>query len=148
MYEIERKFLVNTEKLPNKWDKVEKIKQTYIFSEDKGNMRIRQKGDDYILTIKLKDIGIKIIEIEKRLSKEEFDLLWSKTTHKISKTRKIIDRWEVDFFHNLNKPFDDLVLAEIELNEENEDFELPSWIIEEVTHKDMYFNANLIKWSK
>jgi adenylate cyclase len=50
--------------------------------------------------------------------------------------------WEVDEFHGENKG---LTLAEIELSAENEAFEIPEWIGEEVTGDERYFNANLIK---
>ena len=50
-------------------------------------------------------------------------------------------RWEVDVFQGR---LQGLVLAEIELKKENEEFELPEWIDKEVTHDTSYLNASLI----
>ena len=61
-----------------------------------------------------------------------------KTRHEILVGKHL---WEVDIFHGENNG---LVVAEIELSEENEAFELPSWVREEVTHDSKYYNSNLL----
>lgn len=147
LYEIERKFTVNKEKIPKEWDSEHKIKQAYLMDTNKGVTRIRQKDDKYILTIKMRDSGIKQVEIEKYLTKEEFELLWIKTDKKIVKTRKIKGPWEVDFFENLTGEYKDLIIAEIELNNEDELFKKEDWLDVEVTESEQYFNSNLIKYS-
>jgi CYTH domain-containing protein len=64
----------------------------------------------------------------------------------IEKTRHIIPsgnhKYEVDVFHGKNEG---LIIAEIELSDENEEFDKPSWLGEEVTGRPEYYNANLIK---
>ena len=143
MYEIERKFLIHEDKLPELTDGV-KIKQAYLFDTDKGVCRLRQHGDEYILTLKLKDEGIKQIEVERFLTKEEFEVMFEKTDVSISKTRYRIGSWEIDFFEDI-----DLILAEIVLDSVNEEIPmLPEWIKKEVTGNVRYFNSNLIKEQK
>jgi adenylate cyclase len=64
---------------------------------------------------------------------------------KIIKTRYLIPSgkhtFEVDVFHDKNKG---LIIAEIELSSEDEPFEKPDWLGEEVTGKPEYYNSNLI----
>ena len=149
MYEIERKFLVHKDKLPKEFDDVLHIKQGYLFDNDKGVVRIRKIDEElHILTIKMRDEGIRQVEIEKDLSKEGFDLLWTKIDKKIVKIRCKIGRWEVDFFANLTGVVEGLILAEIELEDEDEEFELPEWIEREVTGEYRYFNSNLAEMYK
>ena len=154
--EIERKFLVRKKHLPKNYDKIEKIKQGYIFNEKKGILRIREKDNIYILTIKLKTNKIEErTEIEKELTKEEFEILWNSIDdkNKIIKTRKIINnpdgtKWEIDFFHNLKDKYENLILAEIELNNSKQKFKKPKWLYKEVTNNLEYYNNNLIKYVK
>ena len=64
----------------------------------------------------------------------------------ITKTRHLVDykkhTWEVDEFHGDNVG---LIVAEIELDDENEEFEIPPWLGEEVTADYRYLNSNLAK---
>ncbi len=66
----------------------------------------------------------------------------------ITKTRYLVDfkrhTWEVDEFHGDNEG---LVVAEIELDDENEIFEKPDWLDDEVTSDYRYLNSNLSKSS-
>jgi adenylate cyclase len=65
---------------------------------------------------------------------------------KIIKTRYLIPfagrTWEVDEFHEKNEG---LIIAELELGSENDEFVKPSWVGDEVTGNPAYYNANLIK---
>ena len=67
-------------------------------------------------------------------------------TLKVEKTRYEVEHeghvWEVDVFEGLNAG---LVVAEIELQAEDEAFERPFWVGEEVTHDPRYLNTNLAK---
>lgn len=154
--EIERKFLVRKKYLPDKFDEIKEIKQGYIFNDKNGILRIRQVDNKYILTIKLKTNNIQErIEIEKELTKEEFKVLWESIPdeNKIIKTRKIIKnldgtKWEIDFFHNLDGKFKNLILAEIELKNIKQKFKKPKWLYKEVTTNPEYYNNNLIKYTK
>jgi adenylate cyclase len=61
-----------------------------------------------------------------------------KTRYEISVGKHI---WEIDIFHGENKG---LVIAEIELSEENDKFDLPGWVVEDVTNDPRYYNSNLL----
>ena len=143
--EIERKFLIK--KKPFSIAKRSlKINQGYIINEKSKVIRVREKGDDYFLTIKGNNIGISRLEYDFPISKEDAKELifhFCKTTL-IEKTRHYIEykghTWEVDEFHGKNTG---LIVAEIELDSEDEKFEIPDWVGEEVTQDDRYYNMNL-----
>ena len=143
--EIERKFLVK-EKPFSIAKRSLKINQGYIINEKSKVIRVREKGDDYFLTIKGNNIGISRLEYDFPISKEDAKELifhFCKTTL-IEKTRHYIEHkghtWEVDEFHGKNTG---LIVAEIELDSEDEKFEIPDWVGEEVTQDDRYYNMNL-----
>ena len=143
--EIERKFLVK-EKPFSIAKRSLKINQGYIINEKSKVIRVREKGDDYFLTIKGNNIGISRLEYDFPISKEDAKELifhFCKTTL-IEKTRHYIEyeehTWEVDEFHGKNNG---LIVAEIELESEDEKFEKPDWVGEEVTQDDRYYNMNL-----
>ena len=143
--EIERKFLVK-EKPFSIAKRSLKINQGYIINEKSKVIRVREKGDDYFLTIKGNNIGISRLEYDFPISKEDAKELifhFCKTTL-IEKTRHYIEHkghtWEVDEFHGKNNG---LIVAEIELESEDEKFEIPDWVGEEVTQDDKYYNMNL-----
>ena len=143
--EIERKFLVK--EIPFAMAKKSlKINQGYILNEKSKVIRVREKGDDYFLTIKGNNIGISRLEYDFPISKddaEELIIHFCKTTL-IEKTRHYVEHkghtWEVDEFHGTN---DGLIVAEIELESEDEKFEIPNWIGQEVTQDERYYNMNL-----
>ena len=143
--EIERKFLVK-EKPFSIAKRSLKINQGYIINEKSKVIRVREKGDDYFLTIKGNNIGISRLEYDFPISKEDAKELifhFCKTTL-IEKTRHYVEHkghtWEVDEFHGTN---DGLIVAEIELESEDEKFEIPNWIGQEVTQDERYYNMNL-----
>ena len=143
--EIERKFLVK-EKPFSIAKRSLKINQGYIINEKSKVIRVREKDDDYFLTIKGNNIGISRLEYDFPISKEDAKELifhFCKTTL-IEKTRHYIEHkghtWEVDEFHGKNNG---LIVAEIELESEDEKFEIPDWVGEEVTQDDRYYNMNL-----
>lgn len=144
--EIERKFLVNREK----WKAIPKpegdfFRQGYLSIEPEKTIRVRQTADQCFLTIKGKTSGISRLEFEYEIPKADAEILLndfalselSKIRYRISFAGKI---WEVDEFLGENAG---LILAEIELHNENESFELPEWIGVEVSHDQRYFNSNL-----
>ncbi len=144
--EIEKKFLIKY--IPFKEVKYsQKIRQGYIFSDKSKVIRVREKGDDYFLTIKGNKIGISRFEFEYQIPKNDaLELL--KIFCKIgsiSKTRHYIDynghTWEIDEFHGKNNG---LVVAEIELESEDEEFDIPEWILKEVTSDPRLYNMNLM----
>lgn len=147
MQEIERKFLVNSLDFINQATQAQKIAQGYLNSNAERTVRIRIKDQKGFITIKgIGNIeGTTRFEWEKEIDLQEAEaliLLCEKGV--ISKTRYLIPNgkftFEVDVFENENKG---LIIAEIELNAENESFEKPNWLGEEVTGNQKYYNAYL-----
>ena len=154
--EIERKFLIEypdvkwLESLPN-CRKVDII-QTYLLARDGDELRVRQRGENgnyiYFKTCKRCIDGMKRVEIEERLSQEEYlRLLMEADPAKrpIRKTRYCLT-WDNQYFEIDLYPFwDDKAIAEIELSDENADIRFPAAIkvIREVTDDASYKNAAL-----
>lgn len=144
--EIERKYLVDISLLP-KLENPQRIKQGYLSVNDKGVVRIRIKGEKGYLTIKSSNNGISRLEYEYEIPFIEADEMLNNLCLDsiIDKTRYLINFenhiWELDIFYGQNEG---LVIAEVELNSENEEILLPSWIKEEVSHDVRYFNSNLM----
>ncbi|MBQ3888016.1 MAG: AAA family ATPase [Clostridia bacterium] len=157
-YEVERKFLIEypdialLQSLEN-CQRVEII-QTYLTSKDGEEVRVRQRGCDgsyiYFKTIKRRISGLKCVEIEDRLSKDEYlALLMSADTSKrqIRKDRYCLtyrnQYFEIDVY-----PFwTDKAIAEIELSNETDPIFFPDYIkvIKEVTEDLSYKNSALAK---
>jgi adenylate cyclase len=144
--EIERKFLVN----PVLWNQVrhknqKSIMQGYLMNEPGKTIRVRLSGEQGFITIKGKSKGIARPEFEYKIPADEArQLLESFADEIIHKTRYEVEYfgklWEVDDFKGDNLG---LIIAEIELESENEPFELPPWAGREVTHETAYYNASL-----
>ena len=147
MKEIERKFLVDNAK----WKLVEKpipstIVQGFIAKSETVVVRIRISSGQGFLTIKGKTKGISRTEFEYQVPIVEAQQMLDELTDKrIVKKRyevKYADHlWEVDEFEG---PLNGLILAEIELKSETEDFECPPWVTEDVSKDASFYNAVLI----
>ncbi|TKG90378.1 CYTH domain-containing protein [Puteibacter caeruleilacunae] len=141
--EIERKFLINHNKsIP--FGKGVKMVQAYLCADKSRTVRVRIAGDQGFLTIKGPTQGVSRKEFEYEIPVAEAiellplcDAVVEKIRHCISYQGKV---WEVDVFSGDN---DGLILAEIELSSEDEKFELPEWIGEEVSGDKRYFNSYL-----
>jgi adenylate cyclase len=144
--EIERKFLVNSEK----WEQEEKpsgeiFRQGYLLTDPAKTIRVRQTSTKGFLTIKGISVGPTRAEYEYEIPFEEAKELLdqfavselSKIRYKISVDHHI---WEVDVFFGENEG---LIVAEIELKSEDESFKIPDWIGQEVTGEEKYYNSNL-----
>lgn len=157
-YEIERKYLIEYPDI--KWlesnpscQRVEII-QTYLHSAAGEEVRVRQRGVDgsyiYFQTTKRKVSDVKRVEIERRLSQEEYlKLLMEADTTKrqIRKTRYCLT-YENQYFEIDVYPFwTDKAIAEVELSDENTKIVFPRQlrVIQEVTNDDSYKNASLAK---
>ena len=146
--EIERKFLVHKEK----WESLTKPKkdfyrQGYLFSDSNKTIRVRQTNDKGYITIKGASIGISRPEFEYEIPMQDAEVLLNKfSISELIKVRyKILFKnkiWEVDEFLGENIG---LIVAEIELKHENEQFEMPDWIANEVTDDNKYYNSCLAK---
>jgi adenylate cyclase len=147
MNEIERKFLVTSTEFLSESIQSNRIVQGYLNSNPERTVRIRIKGTQGFITIKGKgnESGTTRFEWEKEIEVTEAEqLLLLCEDGVIDKIRYEIPfgkhLYEVDVFEGDNKG---LIVAEIELNDENESFEKPNWLGEEVTGDDRYYNALL-----
>lgn len=147
--EIERKFLV----VGDAWRAVagvgELYEQGYISSgPEKITVRVRRAGDRGFLTLKGPTEGISRSEMEYEIPAEEADFMLRNFCGNriVSKTRYLLEinglTWEVDEFSGKNSG---LILAEIELETEDQPFEKPSWMSKEVSFDPRYFNAALAR---
>ena len=144
--EIEHKYLV----IKDIWEKVipdksVEIKQAYLLTDPEKTIRIRTKGNAGFITIKGKSSGASRLEFEYEIPIEDAnDLINKFCSNLIEKTRHIVindnNTWEVDEFKGLNAG---LIVAEIELNSEDEIYSIPDWIDKNVTEELKYANSNL-----
>ncbi len=145
--EIERKFLVDGDFKSESFDH-KAIKQGYILADGKGrNVRIRTKGNQAFITIKGpgSDSGMSRFEWEMEIPVNEAEqLLKICNEGKIDKVRYLVKSgnhtFEVDEFHGENEG---LVVAEVELKAENDEFIRPQWLGKEVTGDIRYYNSQL-----
>lgn len=149
MVEIERKFLVVSEDFIQQAHTKHTIAQGYLNSNPERTVRVRIKGESGFLTIKGKgnDSGTTRFEWETEISLlEAKPLLALCEKGVIQKTRHEIEAgkhtYEVDVFSGENEG---LIIAEIELRDENEAFIKPKWLGKEVTNDERYYNAYLSK---
>jgi CYTH domain-containing protein len=144
--EIERKFLVDHAK----WGKVEKpqgtyYRQGYLLNDDERTIRVRITDKQGYVTFKGESSGISRKEFEYMIPIEDgIELLNHFAKSELEKIRYRIDfagkLWEVDEFLGKNKG---LIMAEIELINELEEFEKPGWITVEVSDDERYYNSYL-----
>jgi len=155
--EIERKFLVKAEAcdeqvLRRLAVRSHEIEQGYLCKDPDKTIRVRIQDRQAFLTIKsgkLRD-GLARFEWEREIGLSDAqELIRLCLPGVLHKTRYIIPaasykgaerKWEVDVFHGRKAG---LWLAEIELGEEQEPFERPEWLGEEVTGQPQYYNANM-----
>ncbi len=145
--EIERKYLVKNED----WKKLAEgvyYKQGYLSTVKERTVRVRTVGEKGYLTIKGLTVGVSRSEFEYQIPAEEANQMLDNLCEKpiIEKLRAKVDykglTWEIDEFHGENEG---LVVAEVEIQDENQAIELPEWVGEEVSGDPRYFNSNLIK---
>ena len=145
MIEIERKFLVSNNSFLDDFSRSNRIVQGYLSSQPERTVRVRIKGENGYLTIKGKSEGFSRYEWEKEINIEEAEkLLQLCESGVIDKIRYDVivgtHIFEVDVFYGENEG---LILAEIELQTEDETFEKPNWLGEEVTEDIKYYNSYL-----
>jgi adenylate cyclase len=146
--ETERKFLVKGEfrhLAVRNYD----ILQRYLSIDPQKTIRLRLAGNTALLTIKGRPEKNSISrgEWEIPLSSDDAgEIMELCLPGKILKTRYLVPysrhTYEVDVFHDKN---DGLIIAELELSSEDEEYEKPDWLGEEVTGRPEYYNAYLIK---
>jgi len=145
--EIERKFLVKG----NSWRtgiEGKTLKQGYLSTITERVVRVRVIGNQGYLTIKGINVGVTRAEYEYKIPIEDANAMLNTLCEQpiIEKLRYTIGYhgfvWEVDEFKGENQG---LIIAEIELSDEGENFHKPDWIGEEVSEDPRCFNSNLIK---
>ena len=142
--EIERKFIVDT----SLWETggvEKKIKQAYLTIHPERVIRVRTANEKAFLTIKGKVSGISRSEFEYEIpfddAMELFELCESKSVEKTRWVQEVNGKiWEIDVFEGDNEG---LVVAEIELESEQEEFQKPVWALNEVSTDERYYNFYL-----
>ncbi|TVQ28817.1 MAG: CYTH domain-containing protein [Wenzhouxiangella sp.] len=144
--EIERKFLVKGDEYREQ-AQGRRYRQAYLSTDKERVVRVRVVDQEAWLTIKGRTRGVSRAEFEYPIPVEDaIDMLENLCQQPvIDKTRYRLPLgdhvWEIDEFHGVN---DGLVVAEIELEDEDQPFEKPDWLGDEVSGDPRYFNANLI----
>lgn len=149
MIEIERKFLVKSNDYKSQATTNTRIIQGFLNTHKERTVRVRLKGDKGFLTVKGKssDNGLSRFEWEKEIDGQEAkNLLNICESGVIDKIRYEVEvknhTFEIDEFFGDNEG---LVVAEVELNSEDEVFEKPDWLGEEVTGDVKYYNSQISK---
>lgn len=147
--EIERKFLVKGDFHAEVYN-AQRIMQGYICSTPGKSVRVRIRAGEGFLTIKgpSDEKGLSRYEFEQHISLSDAEELFKLCEPgAIEKVRNLVrvgkHIWEIDEFHGENEG---LVLAEIELHSEDEVFERPEWLGEEVSGDRRYYNSMLTKY--
>lgn len=149
MIEIERKFLVTSEEFKTEAMHQIRIIQGFLNTDPERTVRVRLMGEQGFLTVKGKSTanGLTRFEWEKDISKADAEALLDlceegiidKTRYEI---RQGLHTFEIDEFNGDNKG---LIIAEVELEHEEESFEHPQWLGKEVTGDIKYYNSQLSK---
>lgn len=150
--EIERKFLLKNDNWKSQVTKTLAIKQGYLQSglekSQKSSVRIRISNQQANINIKSVDLimvrqefeyAIPLSDAQQMLSTLCDDIVVEKTRYHVPHASHL---WEVDIFEAQNAG---LQMAEIELTDIDEPFELPDWIGEEVTSDERFYNIYLLK---
>jgi len=149
MQEIERKFLVTSEAFKELAFKKTRIVQGFLNTHPERTVRVRIKGTEGFITVKGlgNETGASRFEWEKQITEEEADALLEicepgkidKIRHEVKSGKHI---FEIDEFFGDNEG---LIVAEVELSEEQETVTIPNWIGDEVTGQTKYYNSQLSK---
>ena len=149
MIEIERKFLVTTKDFKSEAFKQTRIIQGFLNTDKERTVRIRIKGEKGVLTVKglSSNDGLTRFEWEKDISKVDAKKLLTlcekgiidKIRYEIKSGNHV---FEVDEFLGDNLG---LIIAELELENENDSYAKPDWLGEEVTGQIKYYNSQISK---
>ncbi len=146
--EIERKFLVTSDRWRPLVTQTLTIRQGYLSSNSKATVRVRLLDDQRaVLTLKGAMEGISRAEFEYPIPYEDaVELYTIAEPHTLGKQRHLVPFgglvWEVDVFEGRHQG---LVIAEVELDSADQQVQLPPWVGEEVSADDRYFNASLAR---
>ena len=146
--EIERKFLLADDGWRSIADNGTRLVQGYLLGAKQASVRVRIEGKQAFLNIKSATIGTRRQEYEYAIPMQEAEDMLTSLCEKplIDKIRYNVyhqgQHWEIDVFSGDNTG---LLVAEIELEDEQQAVILPRWIGEEVSHDPRYYNVNLVK---
>ena len=144
--EIERKFLLRGDEWRHGVLRTIHIRQGYLSKETTCSVRVRTSGEKAWLNIKSITIGASRHEFEYPIPLADATIMLDRLSARplIEKRRHYVEFgrhvWEIDEFEGANAG---LIVAEVELNSEDEPFAKPSWAGEEVTHDPRYYNTRL-----
>ena len=147
-FEIERKFLVRGSGWEPPVTKRIAIRQAYLNANGKASIRVRINDDSTAtLSIKSRSAELRRLELEYPIPVLDAEALMAlRHGSAIEKIRHEVPwgdlQWEIDVFSGDNAG---LVIAEIELRDEKQQFELPDWIGAEVTGQRRYYNSYLVR---
>ena len=145
-FEVERKFLLRNDTWRLVVDESLPMRQGYLNNEVRCSVRVRTCGRQGWLNIKSVTVGAKRQEFEYEIPLADAHQMLDTLCHKplIEKTRHLArvgpHIWEIDEFAGDNTG---LIVAEIELEQVDEAFDIPDWVGEEVTHDVRYYNTSL-----
>lgn len=147
--EIERKFLLKNDDWRKVSGKPVRFRQGYLVGAEKSSVRVRLEGNKAFINIKSATLGITRQEYQYPIPVADAEKLLDDLCEKplIEKDRFFIregnHRWEIDEFFGDNQG---LVVAEIELQSEDESFERPGWLGMEVSGDKRYYNVCLVQY--
>ncbi len=146
--EIERKFLLSGDSWRDGISKQSHYRQGYLANSSAASVRVRVADGKAHLNIKGMTLGVSRKEFEYEIPLADgLDMLDNLCVGPlIEKRRYFVEygdhTWEIDVFEGDNAG---LVVAEVELGSEDEPFERPPWLGEEVSHEERYYNVCLVK---
>jgi len=146
--EIERKFLVLNDSWRQEAGERVRLRQGYLVGGEGCSIRVRSGGGKAQLNIKSATLGIWRREYDYPIPLNDAEEMLEHLCQRplIEKTRHHVEHaghtWEVDVFEGDNAG---LVVAEIELEHEHENFARPAWLGKEVSHDPRYYNVCLVK---
>lgn len=146
--EIERKFLLRGNDWQAEIVAEKRLRQGFLSTDPERTLRVRLADGQGTLTVKGLTRGCRRMEFEYAIPAEEAARMLDELCLRplIEKTRYEVAHagmlWEIDVFSGDNAG---LVVAEVELSDEGQVFEMPPWVGPEVTGDPRYYNANLIR---
>ena len=145
--EIERKYIVINDNWKEHVLSSKKMSQGYLSNQNNNSVRVRIANDKAHLNIKSGGLSIKRLEYEYEIPLQDAEELLTNLTDGgvVEKTRYKVKcgdhTWDLDIFEGVN---DGLQMAEVELDAEDEQFQMPDWAGKEVSDDARYYNVNLI----
>jgi len=146
--EIERKFLVLGDSWKSEVVGEKKLVQGYLANQARASVRVRIGGGKAHLNIKSLTLGVRRSEFEYEIPVADAEAMLANLVMGpcLEKTRYEVEHggrtWEIDVFHGANEG---LVVAELELESEHQEFDRPAWAGEDVSDDPKYYNVCLVE---